>query len=356
MFSVRYFFFQALFFQFANGAGALLILREISESKLEFIWRWLNRKCGRRFWFQGLGWHPGHSCSHWFSWGWFSDAKVFTLAAKFVDGPLRCCLGMCCQGSIISKEHGHHAQVQFWLWSWRGGEPPWRANHRWGYLTGYTQSVEESKTWDKRRRGRFQRVSGLRHSPVSLRSSYTVPMMRSVGDNHWLMSVEEHPIFSRSWNRPFLITRSIALVGSIKARWSGLPCSRDFSCSWHTVTIMSVVDLPARKQHGDLGYTRSAVACSLIRSTRATTLPAIRMREMPRYIHDSCYSLFRLSGRLCSYRAWWWCVTHVLYDGAFIPSCGINFIRGIAAGKLDSFWLDFVSVSDKRGSVIYQYL
>ena len=39
-----------------------------------------------------------------------------------------------------------------------------------------------------------------------------------VGDNHWLMSVEEHPIFSRSWNRPSLITRSNALVRSIKAR------------------------------------------------------------------------------------------------------------------------------------------
>ena len=39
-----------------------------------------------------------------------------------------------------------------------------------------------------------------------------------VGDNHCLMSVEEHPIFSRSWNRPSLITRSNALVRSIKAR------------------------------------------------------------------------------------------------------------------------------------------
>ena len=34
----------------------------------------------------------------------------------------------------------------------------------------------------------------------------------------------------------------------------------------------------------------------------------------------------------------------------------INFIRGMPAGKLDSFWFDFVSVSDKRGSVINDYL
>ena len=34
----------------------------------------------------------------------------------------------------------------------------------------------------------------------------------------------------------------------------------------------------------------------------------------------------------------------------------INFIRGISAGKLDSFRLDFVCVSDERGSVINDYL
>ena len=34
----------------------------------------------------------------------------------------------------------------------------------------------------------------------------------------------------------------------------------------------------------------------------------------------------------------------------------INFIRGISARKLDSFRLDFVSVSDERGSVISDYL
>ena len=34
----------------------------------------------------------------------------------------------------------------------------------------------------------------------------------------------------------------------------------------------------------------------------------------------------------------------------------INFIRGISAGTLDSFRLDFVSVSDERGSVIIDYL
>ena len=107
----------------------------------------IKSKGGRRFWFQRLGWHPGHSCSHWFSWGSFSEAKVFTIAAEFVDGSLHCSLGMCCQGSIISKEHGHHAQVQFWLWSWRGGEPPWRVNHRCGYRLG------THRQWKSQRHG-----------------------------------------------------------------------------------------------------------------------------------------------------------------------------------------------------------
>ena len=34
----------------------------------------------------------------------------------------------------------------------------------------------------------------------------------------------------------------------------------------------------------------------------------------------------------------------------------IRFIRGILAGKLDSFGIDFVSVSDLPGSVISDYL
>ena len=34
----------------------------------------------------------------------------------------------------------------------------------------------------------------------------------------------------------------------------------------------------------------------------------------------------------------------------------INFIRGISAGKLDAFQVDFVSVKDERGFLINDYL
>ena len=42
--------------------------------------------------------------------------------------------------------------------------------------------------------------------------------------------------------------------------------------------------------------------------------------------------------------------------GDYKLAASANFIRGISAGKLDSFRLDFVSVSDERGSVINDYL
>ena len=46
------------------------------------------------------------------------------------------------------------------------------------------------------------------------------------------------------------------------------------------------------------------------------------------------------------------------YHGRLQTSSPIYFIRGISVGKLDSFLLDFASVSDERGpgSVINDYL
>lgn len=111
-FSVRNLFFQALLVHLDMVPVALPILREISESRLNFMrtvepTRWirrLHRECRRRYWLQGLGWHLGHS--HWFSWGWLWGQSFRT--GEFVDKPLHCFLGECCQGSIVSKEHVTH--------------------------------------------------------------------------------------------------------------------------------------------------------------------------------------------------------------------------------------------------------
>ena len=42
--------------------------------------------------------------------------------------------------------------------------------------------------------------------------------------------------------------------------------------------------------------------------------------------------------------------------GNYRLAAPINFIKGISTGKLDSFRLDFVPMSDERGSVINDYL
>ena len=52
-----------------------------------------------------------------------------------------------------------------------------------------------------------------------------------------------HPIFSRRWNRSFLLTRSNASVRSTKTTNRGCFCSRHFSCNCLRVKIMSVVGL-----------------------------------------------------------------------------------------------------------------
>ena len=132
---------------------------------------------------------------------------MFTLAAEFVDGPLHCCLGMCCQGSIISKEHITHKYIFYFGLGEEASHPEeltidasmdWvhiacvagvngkgkgefgraRAHGLSLPLPTRTQATQarvhtvggrvKGMGQDQRRRRRFQRVSGLRHSPVSL--------------------------------------------------------------------------------------------------------------------------------------------------------------------------------------------
>ena len=59
-----------------------------------------------------------------------------------------------------------------------------------------------------------------------------------------LNSFSGHSIFSRSLNRPLLLTRSKALIRSMKAMGSGTCCSRHFFCSWRKETIKHVGGAP----------------------------------------------------------------------------------------------------------------
>ena len=110
----------------------------------------------------------------------------------------------------------------------------------------------------------------------------TVPCIFSWNYVMILRSVGEHPILCRSVNRPDLLTRSNALVKSMKAMYRGRLCSRHFSCNCLSEKIMSIVDLSALNPHCASGYTRSASSCSLFSTTRAKVLPTMLRRDMPR--------------------------------------------------------------------------
>ena len=47
-----------------------------------------------------------------------------------------------------------------------------------------------------------------------------------------LRSFGGQPIFRRIFNRPSLLTKSKALVRSLKATYRGMFCSLNYSCSW----------------------------------------------------------------------------------------------------------------------------
>ena len=68
-----------------------------------------------------------------------------------------------------------------------------------------------------------------------------------------LRGVGGHPTFFRILNTLSLLTKSKALVRSMKAMYSGLGCSLHFSCSCLRERTMSIVDLTALKPHCDLG-------------------------------------------------------------------------------------------------------
>ena len=73
-------------------------------------------------------------------------------------------------------------------------------------------------------------------------SSYlTMPSMLLRKEEITLSSFGGQPILSSSMNSPLLLIRSNALIRSMNATYSGLLCSRHFSCSCRTENIMPIV-------------------------------------------------------------------------------------------------------------------
>ena len=87
-------------------------------------------------------------------------------------------------------------------------------------------------------------------TPLLIGTGSTEPFMSSWNDITTFNSFYGHPIFSRRWNRPFLLTRSTAFVRSTKTLNRGCFCS---SCNCLRVKLMSVVGLCTLKPRCDSG-------------------------------------------------------------------------------------------------------
>ena len=94
-------------------------------------------------------------------------------------------------------------------------------------------------------------------APDMLPSNRTVPCMLLWKDSRKLRTFGGLPIRGRILKRPSLLTRSKALVKSMKTMKRGCCCSLHFSCSYLTEKIISTVERWDRKPH-DSEYTLSA--------------------------------------------------------------------------------------------------
>ena len=143
-----------------------------------------------------------------------------------------------------------HGSGLFWLLSlllillnWTVYHQIWCAGKQFlGSLGRYTVEA-----WKRR----FQTVWVLGHILVSLhwwslkgwdevQSKLIVLWVFSWKDDTILRSVGGHPIFFRIVNNLSLLTKSKALVRSMKAMYSGLCCSLHFSCSCLREKTMSI--------------------------------------------------------------------------------------------------------------------
>ena len=92
---------------------------------------------------------------------------------RIVDEPVQCCLGMCCEGTIVNEDH---VTIKYSFEFGLGTEVAYVEEFRCGYEV--TLPEEASKAEDRRREKKIPKsVSWLRHSPVS--SKHTVPVMFS---------------------------------------------------------------------------------------------------------------------------------------------------------------------------------
>ena len=81
----------------------------------------------------------------------------------------------------------------------------------------------------------------------------TVPFVSVWKYSIMLCSLGGQPIFGGTLNRPSLLTRSNALVRSMKAMYKGIWCSLHLSCNCRREKIISIVERLAQEPHCDSG-------------------------------------------------------------------------------------------------------
>ena len=141
-----------------------------------------------------------------------------------------------------------------WLWDGRG----WRGCHLSGYESRFLlflclRHVKEShkEHWSNDA-ALFHATADfecLREAAIDLHCSLRVSMESL---DHALQFGWATDLW-RTLKRPSLLTRSNALVRSMKAMYKGICCSLHFSCNCRREKIMSIVDRSARKPHCDSG-------------------------------------------------------------------------------------------------------
>ena len=81
----------------------------------------------------------------------------------------------------------------------------------------------------------------------------TVPFVSVWKYSIMLCSLGGQPIFGGTLNRPSLLTRSNALVRSMKAMYKGIWCSLHFSFNCRREKIISIVERLTQEPHCDSG-------------------------------------------------------------------------------------------------------
>ena len=168
---------------------------------------------------------------------------------------------------------GHHCLQTTSSWSMLSARRRARLNSLPSLLVWrYTPSSNRLKAWKSSREKKIPKSIGECTHPF-----FTLLLIGNGSEeepSYWMMlcislwkaviilrSLEGHPILWSRVDSPFLLTKSRALVRSIKAMYNGYLCSRHFSCSCPSEKIMSIVDLPALNPHCASGYMRSESNC-----------------------------------------------------------------------------------------------